>query len=123
GLAVHHLPGTHHPAAEWLADALVAEADAEQRNPAGKMADGGDRDTRVIGRAGPWRDDDLLRRQRLDLREGELIVAVHPHVGAQLTEILHHVVGEGVVIVDHQDHDSASPLASSGSTMATARKM
>jgi hypothetical protein len=39
-----------------------------------------------------------------DLLDADLVVAEHPHVGAELAEILHEVVGEAVVVVDHQQH-------------------
>ena len=56
------------------------------------------------GRPGPGRDHDLLRRHRLDLAERHLVVAAHAHVGAQLAEILHEVVGERIVVVDDENH-------------------
>jgi hypothetical protein len=34
----------------------------------------------------------------------DLVVAMHAHVLAQFAEILDEVVGEGVVVVDHQEH-------------------
>src|SRR6202008_3233624 len=44
-----------------------------------------------------------------DFRDGDFIVAEGAHVLAQFTEILHDVVGEGVVVVDHQQHFQNSP--------------
>jgi hypothetical protein len=53
GLAVHQLLGMHDLAAEGRADALVAEADAEQRNLAGELLDRRHRDAGFGRRAGP----------------------------------------------------------------------
>ncbi len=49
---MEHL-GTAHLAAERGGDALVAQADAEQRQAAGEMAQRGDRDAGLGGRARP----------------------------------------------------------------------
>src|SRR5690606_17406686 len=57
------------------------------------------------------------------LRQSDLIIAHYMHVGIQLTEVLHHVVGKRIVVVDHQNHGAASPLASAGSTISAARKI
>src|SRR5690606_22353092 len=96
-------------AAVGLADALVPEAHAEDRNPAAEALDDRHRDPRLVGRARPGRDHDLRGREALDLVEADLIVAVNAHVLAELAEILHEVVGERVVIVDHEEHVYALP--------------
>ena len=44
--------------------------------------------------------------------EIDRVVAYHLHRLAQLAEILHQVVGERVVIVDHEQHDQSSSLLS-----------
>jgi hypothetical protein len=41
-----------------------------------------------------------------------LVVADHAHLFTQLAEILHEVVGEAVVVVDHQDHGRLSIIDS-----------
>ena len=43
-------------------------------------------------------------RERIDVVERDLVVTVDRHALAQLSEILHQVVGKRVVIVDHQEH-------------------
>ncbi len=68
------------------------------------------RHTGLVGRAGPGRDADVLRRQTLDLVERDLVVAMHPHLLAQLAEVLDQVVGEAIVVVDHQQHICANSL-------------
>src|SRR4030095_16694853 len=52
--------------------------------------------------------------ERGALAEPDLVVAPHADVRAQLREVLHEVVGEGVVVVDHQDarHHSCSAMRS-----------
>ena len=109
-LAVHHLGGAHHPPTIRLADGLVAEADAEQWGGRAKPLDHGERDARLVGVAGPRGDHHrsrLHRRQRLGAQR---VVAVDGGGGAELAEVLHQVVGEGVVVVD-DGHNPAERLA------------
>ena len=111
GLAVHHLTGAHHVAAEGLTNALVTQAHAEDRQLAGKVQDGLDGHTRLGRRAGAGRNHDALRLERFDLSDGQLIVADHMDIGTQLAQVLHHVVGKGVVVIDHQQHVGVSLTA------------
>src|SRR5690606_14164707 len=103
-LAVHDAPGANDTATEGGADGLVAEADTEQRDAAGEMFYRGDGNTRLIGRAGAGRNHDVARRHGFDAGEVDLVVADHAHLGPQFPEVLHEVPGEGIVVVDHQQH-------------------
>ena len=93
-------------AAVDLADALVPEADAEHRDAGlAEGADGVDRHADVGGivrAAGAGRDEDRVGLERLQLGERDRVVAVHDRFGAELTEVLHEVVDERVVVVDHE---------------------
>ena len=79
----------------------VAQADAQNRLLAGEVLEHCHRNARLCRRFRAGRDADAVRVQRFDLFERDFIIAVDPHVFAQLAEILHDVVGEGVVVVDH----------------------
>ena len=48
--------------------------------------------------------DDESLRQLADLVDRDFVIPLHQHVGAELTEVLHEVVGEAVVVVDDEDH-------------------
>ena len=74
-LAVHHALRAHDRAAERLADRLVAEAHAENRDLAGEALDQRHRDAGLVRRARPRRDHDALGRERVDLVERDLVVA------------------------------------------------
>src|SRR5690606_39001450 len=76
---------THDLPTKDLADALVAEADAEQRHTPGEMPDHVAGNPRFLRRTWPGGDDDFLRGEAFDLRHGHLIVAVDPNIGPQLT--------------------------------------
>src|SRR5205814_10556877 len=93
-----------HDAAIDDADRLVTKTHAQQRRRRPEAANYVDRDACVLGSAGAWRDDDLIRRHRADLVEPDLVVAAHAYGGPELAEVLHEVVGERVVVIDDQNH-------------------
>ena len=104
----HQSPGLWtHP--EDLADALQSEAHAEHRPFAGEVGDDLVRQAGVVRAAGPGADEDAVGVERIDLVEGERVATMHERLGAELPEVLHEVVDERVVVVDHQhaDHGTA----------------
>ena len=54
-LAVHQGPGSDHLAAESLADRLVPQTHAQDRQVIRRRADQIQADSRFVGRAGAWR--------------------------------------------------------------------
>ncbi|MNT61924.1 hypothetical protein D3C72_1995990 [compost metagenome] len=101
---MHDLLRAHDVAAEGRADGLVAQADAQDGLLAGICLDQGDRDAGFGGRAGAGRHADLVRVQRGDFFQRDLVVAGHAHIHTQFAKILDQVVGKGIVVVDHQQH-------------------
>ena len=86
-LAVHDLAGAHHPAAEGLADRLVAEADAEQRRPGlGGGGDQGEADAGLVRGAGAGREQDRRRVERHRRLHVDLVVAADDGLGAQFSQ-------------------------------------
>jgi hypothetical protein len=94
----------HDMAAEGLADALVSQAHPENRDSAREALDQRDRHPGLVGRARPGRDNYILGLELGDPVQRDLVIAVHRHLLPQLAQVLHQVVGEGVVVVDHQQH-------------------
>src|SRR6266853_3352241 len=124
GFPVDDFPRMHDLAAESLADRLMAETHAQDRDPAGKLAYRGERDPGFRGSAGPRRNDDACRYHRGDVPRRDLVVAEHPDLCAQLAQILHQIPGEGIVVVDHQDHARLSiPLEAISAARSTARAL
>src|SRR5947208_5513588 len=116
GLAVHDAPGTHDRAAEGGADRLVPEADAEDGEPAREALDERHRDARLARRAWPGRDHDAVGAERRHLLQRDGIVAPHVDLGAELAQVLDEVVGEGVVVVDHEEPQRRHQRASASRT-------
>ena len=104
GFAVHEVLGADDLAAEGLADGLVAEADAEDGDFAGHVPDERHEDAGFAGRAGAGREQNAFGLECLDLFDGQLVVAADFDLCTQLAEVLDEVVGEGVVVVEDEDH-------------------
>jgi hypothetical protein len=104
GLAVHDLAGADYIAAKGLADGLMAQAHAQNRQLAGEVLDDVNRDAGFGRGARAGRNDDALGVEGFDFGNGEFIVAHDFDLGAQLTKVLHNVVGKRVVVIDHQQH-------------------
>ncbi len=111
GLTVHQLFGVNDASAEGLANALVPEAYTQNRNLSGEVLDRRDRDAGFVRCTRAGRHHDVLRVERGDLCHADFIVAMHHHLRTQFGEILHQVVGEGIIIVDHQKHVCSDLIA------------
>ena len=98
---MHHLARTHHVTAKGLANALMAQAHAKNWQLAGKVRDHRQRHAGFGRRAGAGGNHDALGIQRLDLGHGQFVIPDDVNVSAQLGQVLHDVVGEGVVVIDH----------------------
>ena len=103
-LAVHHVLRAADAPAEGLPDRLVAKAYAEDRYLPGEALNQRHANAGLVRRAGTRRDDDRLRFPRRDFCERNRIVAMDVHIRTELAQILDEVVGEAVVVVDHQKH-------------------
>src|ERR1035437_268478 len=107
GLPVQRRHGAHDPTAEHGADGLMAEAHAENGRRLAEVANDAHRHAGLFGAARPRGDHDALRRIGGERLERHGVVAHHADLRAQLAEVLHEVVGERIVVVDHEDHLSS----------------
>jgi len=82
----------------------MPQTDAENGNLAGKLVNQRHRDTGFVRRAGSGRDDDMIRLQFGNLGQINLVITIHLHILTQLAQILHQVIGEGIVVIYHQKH-------------------
>src|SRR5581483_9401299 len=113
-LAVDGLAADRAPA-ERLDQGLVAEADAECRHAGLREgARGLDRDAGLGRRGRAGREHQALRATRHELAHRGLVVSHHLDLGAELAQVLDEVVGEGVVVVAHEDPHDAPAQAQSG---------
>ena len=115
-LAVHEPFRRDDASAEGLGDGLVAEADAENRQASGEGADSVERDAGGVRVARAGREDESLRFQGFDSGDIDFIVPDDLHLRAKGANHLHEVVGEGVVVVDHEYHCSSSAKRTASKT-------
>ncbi len=119
-LAVHDRVRPDHPAPEYLADALMAQAHAEHRRARGtEDGDHAVAGTGVLGSPRPWGDEHAVRRQRHHAVGIDGVVAEDHRVGAQLPQVLDQVVHKAVVIVENKyprGHDREARRRSAGLT-------
>src|SRR6266851_2369699 len=101
-LAMNEPRRAHDPSAKHLTNRLMTQANAENRELAGEMANDFHRHTRIIGSARPWRNhNSIWPDRRFNLVNRNLIVAAHLDSFAQLAKVLHEVVSERIVVVDY----------------------
>ncbi len=109
-LAVHRHRRAHHLAAERLADRLMAEADAEDRDGRRRLGDQVEADAGLVRRAGAGREHDRLRRPPPSPRSVAILsLRCTTHVRPQLAQVVEQVEGEAVVVVDQDDHGVLVP--------------
>src|SRR5262245_55256507 len=78
GLAVEQRRLSHNLPTKDFTNALMTQTYTQQRHTSGKVSNDLAGDPCFCGGAWPRRDDDFLRGQPLDLRYGDLIVAIDP---------------------------------------------
>src|SRR5262249_38110257 len=112
---VHDGRGANDLSAKRGTDALMAEANSENRcffSEAGYYFAG---NAGLPRSAGSGRNDDLFRFHCCDLFNGNLVVEKYSRLGAKLAQIVVEVIGKGIVVIDQEDHRflhcSASSIA------------
>src|SRR5215469_9487659 len=110
-LPMHEVARALHLASKRRANRLVTKTDSQDRRLPGHVTNQLNANASVLRRARAGRDHDVVWLEMLDLRRRNLIVAAHLDLGPKLTEVLHEVVGERIVIVEYKDHGRADSLA------------
>ena len=102
-LAVHGGGRPHDIAAIGLPDGLEAEADAEDWDLGAEFPHGVETDPGLVGRAGPGREHECVRRPLADAGDVDRVVAHHVDAFAERADQVDEIPGEGVVVVDDED--------------------
>src|SRR5258708_22649884 len=103
-VAGHLFLRAYYFSAEGRANRLVSETNTQDRLLAGKVPDQINADARLMRRAWPRRNYDVVRPQRFDFLRCHLVVAPDFHLLSELAQILDQVVGERIVLVEDEDH-------------------
>jgi hypothetical protein len=83
---------------------LVSQANSKNRKSSRQPLNQFNRNPCFQRRARPRRNHDSLRFASSDFFDGNLVVAMHFHFAAQLSQILGQVVGKRIVVVEQQNH-------------------
>ena len=107
-LAMHEVICADDFTSKNLTDGLVAEADAKDGGGLlgvlAKLADDIAADASLVRRAGARGDTNALGGEFADFVDAHGIIAHHLHCRPKLAEVLDEVVGEGVVVIDNEEH-------------------
>lgn len=101
---VHHFTCPDYASPESGADCLMPKTDAKDGLLAGKIAEQVYADARFLGSTWAGGDQDVRRIETFDFIACDLVIAPHLNLFPQLAEVLHQVVGKGIVIVENKDH-------------------
>src|SRR5262249_9104851 len=103
---MHESRRAHDFSAEDFTDRLVSQAHAKNRRRFVEIPNDVLGDAGVYRRSRSGRNDDARGFESLDFFDSDLVVAMNAQLLSQLAKVLHEVVGEGVVVIDHQNHSS-----------------
>src|SRR4051812_40626347 len=104
GLAMHQVWCANHRSPKRLAYSLMPQANSKHRNLSSEMVNQVYADASFPRCAWSRGNKDPLRPHGFNFGHGHLIIATHFNLSPQLAEILHQVVGEGVVVVQDENH-------------------
>src|SRR5260370_19922365 len=105
GFAMKQLRSANDFAAECGADGLMAEAHTKDGKLSREALDQLHGNARLLRGAGAGRDDDALGLAPGNFFDGNFVFAMHFDLATQLAAILRNVVGEGIVVVEKQNHN------------------
>ena len=108
-LPVHDFRGPYRPPSEGFSDGLVAQTNAQERNGGAQRSDELHADSGLRGSAGSRRNNDSLRRQAPDFFHRGFVIPEDMGIGPELPQELHKVPGEGIVIVQYENHADRIP--------------
>src|SRR5439155_15427577 len=103
-LAVEKFRRANHFSTERRTDRLVSEANAKDREFSGKPPNQLDADSRVLWCAWSRRNHDAFGLAARNFLHGNLVVAMHFDIAAQLAEILRQVIRKRVVVIEQKNH-------------------
>ena len=102
---MHRLRRPHNVATKHFADDLVAEADAEDRQFAGEFTHDLFAEAGIIGRAWSGRNDNRVIVSDGNIGQADSVVTYDLQRMAQIGDRLIHIVSEGIIVIDKQNHE------------------
>src|ERR1700676_4344130 len=105
GFAVEQFWRANDFPAECRADGLMAQAHAQDGKLSCEAPDELDANAGILRRARARRNHDAVWPAPGDFLDGNLVVSMDFDIASELAEILRQVVGEGIVVVEQENHD------------------
>jgi hypothetical protein len=82
----------------------MPQANAQDRDRLPQFQDEVIRNTAIIRVAGAGTDDNFLRSERSNFIQCYLVVPKDLEFGPQFSQVLHQVIGKGIIIIYHNYH-------------------
>ena len=101
---MHQATRTNHFPSINISHALMSKTDAKNGKTTGKTADHFIADSCLLGSTWPRRNTDPIRIHGIDFGNRDLIIATNERFCSQFSKILDDIVGEGIVVIDDEDH-------------------
>src|SRR5262249_39293395 len=117
---VHGATRTYNTPTENASDALVSEADAENRDATRELADDGHGDSSLRWRTGAGRDDHSARSEPSKIADADRVVPDYLRHFPKLVKVACYVEDKGIVVVDDHDHGAADISVRNASKMRCA---
>ena len=86
---------------KYLADTLMSQTNTKNGNLATKLPDDFHGNTSLIRCTGAGGNDDACRVFMTNLIDTDFIIAVNFNFLSKFAEVLHNVVGERIIIINH----------------------
>ena len=100
---MHQSVSSDDPAPEGLSYALMTEADPKNGDLTREAVDQGETDSSLVGVAGPGRNDQPIKGVQIQFFSLAGVVAPNLHLHLEFPEVLHQVVGEGIVVIENEE--------------------
>src|SRR5581483_7839473 len=104
GLAMHEFRRANHLATECGTNRLMSQTHSQQRYLGGESPDQFNADSSLLWSARPRRQKNPVRTHPFHIRHRKSVIAPDYNFFAQLTQVLHQVVGKGIVVVENENH-------------------
>ena len=103
-LSMHDSLSSDYASAKNFSDALVAQTDAQDGHLSAELSNDVIRNARLFWCAGAWRDHNPLWFEALDFGYRDLVITVDDGFRPEPPKVLDEIVGEGIIIIDHEQH-------------------
>jgi hypothetical protein len=99
---VHQFFGADDFSAEDLRQALMTQANAQDRRTLSQNSNDLGTDPGIFGASWTWRNADAFGTKLRDLDDGDFVIALHGRFDPEFAKILDKIVGKRIVVIDDE---------------------